>query len=223
MQVPRFPTNTPIDKILGGGLEKGAITNIFGPPGSGKTNVALCSLLNVKSAFYVDTEGSFSPERFYQLGGSAKKMQAVVLVEPGTWQEQHKCILQLESSIKKSKPEIIIVDSLVALYRLELDGKNFQQVNRQLATQYSVLSKIARTLDIPVLVTNQVYSTGEDVELTSRQIARYWSKCLIELKRGKKVGHRIALLRKHRSLPEGKEVQFEIKQNSLKEVKLGLF
>jgi DNA repair protein RadB len=113
---------------------------------------------------------------------------------------------------------------LVALYRLELDEKNFPLVNKQLATQYSVLSKIVRKHNIPVLVTNQIYSKGDQVELTSRTIARYWSKTLIELKRTEKENQRIAILRKHRSLPEGRYVEFEITKDGLKQIgKFSLF
>jgi DNA repair protein RadB len=107
---------------------------------------------------------------------------------------------------------------LVAIYRLELDPENFQAINKQLATQYSVLSKITRKYKIPVIVTNQVYSLkDEKIELTSRAIAKYWSKTLIELKRTEGENQRLAILRKHRSLPEGKTIEFEITQNGLKE------
>lgn len=37
----RIVTNSPIDNIIGGGVEKGCVTQFYGPPGSGKTNVVL--------------------------------------------------------------------------------------------------------------------------------------------------------------------------------------
>jgi DNA repair protein RadB len=242
MELRRLPTNSPIDKILGGGLECGAVTNIFGPPGSGKTNIALTTLLGCKNKIvYIDTEGSFSPERFHQLGGDERTLKRIELVEPHTWLEQNQAVARLVTEMKKEKIDLVIVDSLVALYRLEISDENFKEVNRQLATQYSILSKIAREYDIPVLVTNQVYSKiaspqngqaicqederhgPDEVELTSRTVARYWSKCLIELRRKDRLGIRTAILRKHRSLPEGKSIDFEITAKGLKEVKLGIF
>ena len=36
-----IPTNSSLDKLLGGGIEKGCITQFYGPTGSGKTNIAL--------------------------------------------------------------------------------------------------------------------------------------------------------------------------------------
>lgn len=219
----KFQTGTPIDKLLDGGLETDAITNIYGPPGSGKTNLALASVLAScaagKKSIYIDTEGSFSVERFEQLGGSKKEMDEILMISVHDWKEQHKKIQELEKMLEKERNVgVIVVDSLVSLYRLELEEKNFQQTNKQLATQYSIFSKIVRKLNIPVLVTNQVYSKGDEIELTSRTIARYWSKTLVELKRLEKENQRVAILRKHRSLPEGRSIEFEITKNGFKAI-----
>lgn len=223
----RLSTNSPLDKLLHGGIESDAVTNVYGPAGSGKTNVALTTLIScceTKKAIYIDTEGSFSLERFQQLGGNENHIKNIIFIEPTTWKEQHEKIIKMEKLID-SEIGLIIVDSLVALYRLELNEDNFQNINKQLATQYSVLSRIARTHKIPVLVTNQVYSIGNDerIELTSRTISKYWSKALIELKKTEKANCRVAIVRKHRSLPEGKSIEFEITESRLKEIKLGIF
>jgi len=215
----KLATNTPLDKLLNGGIETDTITNIYGPAGSGKTNIVLSTVLNCikeKKVIYIDTEGSFSLERFIQLGGSKEMLKKIIFFEVHDWDEQHKKILSLEKIVSK-EIGLIVIDSLVALYRLKLNEKNFQEINRQLATQYSILSKIARTMKIPVLVTNQVYSKGEEIEMTSRNIGRYWSKNIIELKRLGKNNCRIAVIKKHRSMPEGKKIEFEITSDSIKE------
>lgn len=225
MKVNRLPTGTPVDKILGGGLESGAIINLYGPAGSGKTNIALSAALCCKRpVVYMDTEGSFSPERFAQLGGNEKAMKNVIFIDAHSWDEQNKNVKKLERVTEKEGVGLIIIDSMVSLYRLALDEKNFHLANRQLATQYSILSKISRTKNIPILVTNQVYSVGDKIELTSRAIAKYWSKTLVELKRLQKDNQRLAVLRKHRSLPEGKSIEFKITSGGMEEVgKLGIF
>ena len=43
----KIPTNSSIDNLLNGGFEKGTVTQIFGPPSSGKSNVALTLAVNV--------------------------------------------------------------------------------------------------------------------------------------------------------------------------------
>lgn len=218
----KMKTNTPIDKLLDGGLETDTITNIYGPPGSGKTNIALSAVLSCvksKKAIYMDTEGSFSFDRFHQLGGTDKDLKNIIMVDVHFWEEQNNEMQKIEELSEKGGIGLIVVDSLVALYRLELDDTKFQLINKQLATQYSILSRIARKYKIPVLVTNQVYSLkDEKIEMTSRTIARYWSKTLIELRRLEKENVRLATLRKHRSMPEGKSVEFEITENGMKSV-----
>ena len=217
----RLSTGTPIDKLLDGGIEDDAITNVYGPPGCGKTNIVLSSALacceSGKKVIYIDTEGSFSLERFEQIGGTEKHLKDIKFVQVYSWAEQHRAFKELEKAIDKTIG-LIVIDSMVALYRLEMDGKNFQEINKQLATQYSILSRITRTERIPVIITNQVYGKSGEVELTSRTIAKYWSKTLVELRRTEKDSHRLAILRKHRSLQEGRSIEFVIAKDGLKQV-----
>ena len=223
----KISTNTPVDKILSGGVESDTITNFYGPAGCGKTNIAISTAIAVaKNAevFYIDTEGSFSLERFYQLGGNEELLKKITFVEPHTWKEQHIEIQKLEKYMENKEIKLIIIDSIVSLYRLEMDSESFQLINKQLATQYSVLSKISRTMKIPIIITNQVYGLrtqeGEKIELTSRTISKYWSKALIEIKKTQTPGHRIAIVRKHRSVPENNSIEFKIEEKELKEIKL---
>lgn len=216
----RLATNTPLDKLLDGGIETDAITNIYGPPGSGKTNIMLSTSLSCirsgKKVIYMDTEGSFSFDRFAQMGGTEKDLKNIVFVNVHEWDEQHRDVLKIDKVLDGIG--LVVIDSMVALYRLVMEEKNFQAINKQLATQYSILSRITRTKHIPVLITNQVYSRGEVTELTSRTIAKYWSKTLVELKRTEKENQRIAVIRKHRSLPEGRSIEFLITKDGLKQV-----
>ncbi len=218
----RLSTGTPLDKLLDGGIETEAITNIYGPPGSGKTNIVLSTALSCcesgKKVVYIDTEGSFSLERFEQMGGTEKHLKNIRFIQVYSWSEQHRALKDMEKIIDKGIG-LVIIDSMVALYRLEMDDKNFAEVNKQLATQYSILSRITRTERIPVIVTNQVYGkSGGEVELTSRTIAKYWSKTLVELRRTEKENQRLAVLRKHRSLPEGRSIEFLITKDGMKQV-----
>ena len=37
----------PLDELLGGGIERGTVTQLYGPPAAGKTNVALSAAVQV--------------------------------------------------------------------------------------------------------------------------------------------------------------------------------
>ncbi len=74
---------------------------------------------------------------------------------------------------------------------------------------------------MPVLVTNQVYSPFEDkdsVNMVGGDILKYGSKCLIELQMAHK-SNRKALLRKRRSISEGREMLFRIVESGIENIK----
>ncbi|RQG93891.1 AAA family ATPase [Natrarchaeobius chitinivorans] len=60
----------PVDELLGGGFERGTVTQVYGPPAAGKTNVVLSAAVETAAdggtVVYIDTEG-ISIDRFEQL------------------------------------------------------------------------------------------------------------------------------------------------------------
>jgi len=220
VEVNRVSTGCePLDSLLGGGIEKGVISNFYGESGSGKTNVCIQIAAEVTKnggkAAYIDTEASFSAERFIQIA-SEEKLDQILLKDATTFEEQEEAIESLEEV--KDDIDMIIVDSMVSLYRLKVNGDNASEINNELSGQLSKLSGIARKQDIPVVVTNQVYTSFEkdDLELVGRDVPKYWSKCLVQLSQNSD-GQRIAEIAKHRSIAEGEKVSFKITDNGLEE------
>ncbi len=230
-----------LNKWLYGGYERGIITMIAGPPGSGKTNfVILTSCSQAKKGnkvIFVDTEGGFSTERVKQIVGESYEdiLKNIFLITPSSFEEQKKFFLTLDNQLKKEQISLIVVDGMAMLYRLELGdarkggGENIKKVNREVAKQMKILSEISRKQNIPVVITNQVYSeflseeelrkgVEREVSIVGGDLFQYWSKCIIELKNER--GKRKAFLLKHRSLPQ-KEIGFEIKKDGI--YKRGIF
>lgn len=224
MEVPeRVPTGCdPLDELLGGGLEPEVITNVYGPSGSGKTNVCVQAIANRveagDSVLMVDTEGGFSAERFLQIHDDKEGLENVYLLEPMTFSEQQEVFDRLESVVDEEGIDLVVVDSLVSLYRIRLD-EEVSETNRELSRQLSVLSKIARQYSIPVLVTNQVYSSPEKdgVQMVGQDVPTYWSKCLVELDVDDGDTRR-ATVRKHRSRRAGIDAVFKITADGLEAV-----
>lgn len=212
-----------MDWLLEGGYEKDVLTCLYGPPGSGKTNFLLLAMahseqLAGKKIVYIDTEGNFSLSRLKQITPAYQEvLQRVIFLKPTTFEEQRKAFEKLRKLVT-SKVGVIMLDSAAMLYRLKLGkSRDVYNVNRELGLQLSYLSEIARKKNIPVLVTNQVYADLEregKKKMVGGDILRYASKCLIELQRFDK--KRLAILRKHRSLPE-KEVWFRITDNGVEQ------
>jgi len=227
----RIPTGSKIlDRMLHGGYERDIISTVYGPAGSGKTTLCLlCSLCVARSGkkiVYVDTEGGFSVERLEQIAPDSKKvLDKIVFLKPATFQEQKKAFQKLKEQMSNAIG-LVVVDTIAMLYRLEL-GKSEEvyEINRELGRQISYLSVLARKMNIPVLITNQVYSNFDDrdtVNMVGGDIMKYWSKCLIELQITPS-GNRRAILKKHRSLPEDQEIAFRIVEGGIIGTKEGGF
>ena len=209
---------------------------IAGSPGSGKTNLsvlACCSQAKKENKIiFIDTEGGFSVERVKQIVGEdyEKVLENIFLLEPTNFDEQKKSFLKLLNKIRSGHVSLIVIDGMAMLYRLELgeavkekEKAKIQEVNREIARQMRILAEISRKKQIPILITNQVYTeflsekdlkngVEKSTNIVGGDLFKYWSKCIIELKNNR--GKRKAVLLKHRSLPQ-KEMSFEIKNEGV--------
>ncbi|MBI5458308.1 DNA repair and recombination protein RadB [Methanobacterium sp.] len=220
----KIPTSSPIDSLIGGGVEKGALTQFYGPPGSGKTNIALNLIIqnakNGNNGIFVDTEGGLSIERVKQLAGPDFNELAsnIIVFEPSTFTEQDLTLRRIEKMVESGeKVELVILDSAVALYRVR-DGDS-SQINLELGRQMGLLTRLARKHDIAVVITNQVYASFEGegmVEPVGGTILKYRSKIMVELERGDVSGERYAILKRHRSRAEGLRTRFRIVDSGLR-------
>ncbi len=212
------------DKMLSGGYEKGILTTIYGPAGSGKSNLCIMALASFKSEkkiVYIDTEGSFSLERLSQITADYKELlPRIIFFKPTNFEEQKELFSKLKEIVEKDIG-LIIFDSVAMLYRLEIGrNKDVYNVNKELGIQLSYLSEIARKKNLPVLITNQVYSDFENkdqIKLVGGDILKYSSKCLMELQKAEQ--YRLAILRKHRSIADGTSVMFKIVNKGIEEIK----
>ena len=228
----RIPTGSKIlDDMLEGGYETDILTTVYGPSGSGKTTLGVLAAVSVakrgRKVIYIDTEGGFSPERMAQISSDYEKLiKNVIFLRPSSFKEQKKDFEKLKELVN-DKIGIIIVDTIAMLYRLEL-GKSEEvyETNREMGKQLSYLAAIARKKNIPVLIANQVYADFDNpgmFKMVGGDLLKYSSKCLIEL-RTKKGSNRVALLKKHRSIGESKEIAFKLVDKGLeKTTKTSIF
>lgn len=222
----KIPSNSSLDALLGGGFEKGVITQIFGPPSSGKSNITLALAVNVartnKKVIYIDTEGGISIDRIKQISGPdfSRVANNIIVFEPTNFLEQNDNLKAIEVWLRKNNADVdlIVLDSAVALYRV--DDMKSSKLNKELGKQMGILSKIARKYDVAVVLTNQIYNAfddegNNDIRAVGGTILQYWSKVILQLERGDETNKRVATLIRHRSIPEGKKAIFSITSSGI--------
>jgi DNA repair protein RadB len=236
----RIPTGCAgLDELLGGGFERGTVTQVYGPPAAGKTNIVLSAAVELaargESALYVDTEG-LSVERMEQLADAAVEARArhdrspdgggtdgttveevasrLVISAAHSFQQQEEAVRDAEEFV--DAVELVVLDSATGFYRLERTEQEEGEALRAVGRQLAHLLGLARKHDVAVAFTNQVFTDPESDR--SRGLGGHtldhWSGTVVRVDRYRG-GNRRATLEKHRALPAGESVRFQITDGGL--------
>jgi len=207
----------PLDTLLGGGLENGIITRIYGEAGSGKTNFCLQAarecIRSGKRVAYIDTEG-VSVERLRQICVDCdyeKILDDILFFTPTSFESQEQMICD---AIATKGVGLIVVDTITMFYRLNLEDDREGGI-RSFTRQVTNLQIAARQKNLFVIITEQVYTdkAGEVKPFTNRD-AEHMTKTILRFDR-EGIGQREATIIKHRSQPEGKKANFRIGMHGL--------
>ncbi len=218
-----------LDDLLGGGLERGAVTQVYGPPAAGKTNVCLSAAVETaahdETAVVIDTEG-LSVDRFEQLTAArAERTDAsvqdlargVVIESAHDFAEQEEAVRDAADFAESAG--LVVVDSATGFYRVkrleEGDGEAGETL-RRVAKQVTHLLGLARRHDLAVAITNQVYTDpdGDRARPLGGYTLEHWSGTVLRLDRFRG-GKRRATVEKHRSQPAGESARFQITESGL--------
>ena len=227
-----------LNNLLGGkGVETRAITEAYGAFGSGKTQLALTLSVNVQrpkeqggadgKAVYIDTEGTFRPERIRKIaeaiGAVPEKVLKNILVARA-FNSDHQILLidKINEMIKDGEPiKLVIIDSLTAHFRAEFAGRGQLADRQQKLNRYlHNLMKMAEQHNLAIFVTNQVMSNpavmfGDPTTAIGGHILGHASTYRMYLRRGK-AGSRVAKLIDSPNLPEN-EAQFFLTEAGIKD------
>ena len=227
----RIPTGcTSVDELLGGGFERGAVTQLYGPPASGKTNLALAAAVEVAAgggtALYIDTEG-LSVDRLEQLasaraGGELSVegiASRIIITDALDFGEQEEAVR--DAAEFAGQVDLVVLDSATGFYRLERDDGDGGATLRAVTRQVTHLLSLARRHDLAVVITNQVFSDPESDSERTRPLGghtlTHWSGVVLRIERFRG-GNRRATLEKHRSKPAGDAARFRITGTGLETV-----
>jgi DNA repair protein RadA len=213
-----------LNRILGGGVETGVITELIGEFGSGKTQI--CYTLSVlaqlpleKGGFggricVIDTEGTFLPERIVQIAESrgldSNEILKNILIARA-YNSEHQIILikNLPQICQENDVKLVIVDSMIGHFRGEYIGRgNLAERQQKLAGALSNLLRISEAFNLSVVITNQVQAKpdtayGDPNKPTGGHVMAHACTHRLYLRKGR-ANTRLALVIDSPYLPEEK-------------------
>jgi DNA repair protein RadA len=196
-----------IDDLLGGGIETWAMTEFYGEFGSGKSQIChtLCVMVQRPrgeggiggAAVYIDTEGTFRPERIAEIAESRgfdadEILSRITVARAYNSAHQELIVRDLGKIIEERHVRLVILDSAVAHYRAEFVGRGTlaerqQRLNRFMHT----LLRTAEVYNVAVVVTNQVQAApdsffGDPTRPTGGHVVAHTSTYRIYLRKAGK-------------------------------------
>jgi DNA repair protein RadA len=212
-----------LNNLIGGGVETGATYEFHGGFGSGKSQIAHQLAVNVQlsaekggmegGCLYIDTEGTFRPERIQQMakavGIDPEEALSKVMVARA-YNSDHQCILVEKASeiVRDKNIKLIVVDSVTALFRSDYTGRGElaprqQRLNRHL----HALQRLADVYNVAIYMTNQVMARpdimyGDPTTPIGGHVMGHFAtvRCYLRKSKG---DTRIARMIDSPSLPEG--------------------
>ncbi|MGQ9582779.1 MAG: DNA repair and recombination protein RadB [Thermoplasmatota archaeon] len=218
MKQERVPLGCrPLDELLGGGVERGTVTLLYGEGGSGKTNFCLQLSREVarrgSKVIYIDTEG-VSIERLAQICGRDfdRLAPCILFFEPDTLDEQRDAIDKSQRILEgEAQVGLVVLDSATTHYRVLFGTEGEESGRTSLVAQITRLLVIARKRRLPIVITTQVYtdSARNTFEPIGGHAFLHTAKAVLKLEKCDGARRRATLM-KHRSLREGGSAFFVI-------------
>jgi DNA repair protein RadA len=200
-----------IDELIGGGLKTGASITASGAFGSGKTQLGYCLLVNTilpeekgglgKSVVFISTEDSWKKERVEQIlrhrKTSDEEMDKLfserVFVVDAYHTDDIVCAVSAidEDFVKEKNLGLVIVDSILGLFRTEFVGRGeLAERQQKLATVLADLRKAAGILNVAAYYTNQIVDKpgvmfGPTEEMAGGNILKHLGGTHLWLRKGK--------------------------------------
>ncbi len=225
-----------LDKLLGGGLETQATTEFVGEFGTGKSQICMHASIRTQlpanqgglngKVLFIDTEGTFAAQRVYQMAEAQgldpeKILEGIIYSR--VYNSDHQ-ILSVDHAFKVCQEEnikLLIVDSVMSHFRGEYIGReSLAERQQRLNSHLHKLARIAQTLNLAVIVTNQVQANpqaffGDPTRPAGGNILAHASTHRIMLRKASG-GVRIAKVFDSPYLPES-EAYFQITEHGIQD------
>jgi DNA repair protein RadA len=226
-----------LNELMGGGIETQAMTELIGEYGVGKTQICLSLCVRVQqpeeegglngNVVYVDTEGTFIPERVVEIAESLgldphKILENIFLARAYNSSHQELLTENLFKFCPENNIKLVVVDSMIGHFRGEFVGReNLSERQQKLNSQLHKLLRLTEAYNLSVVITNQVQANptaffGDPNKPAGGNVMAHASTHRVYLRKGGK-GTRLATVIDSPYLPENK-VRFKITEKGVEDV-----
>lgn len=215
-----------LDTLLDGGIETQAATELCGEFGVGKTQLAhqLCVTVQLPkkeggingNALYIDTEGTFRPERLRAMAekfGRDPDESLERIIFARAYNSDHQMLLLDEASrfIEEKNIKLVVIDSIISHFRAEYPGReNLALRQQRLNRHIHQCLRLAGVYNLAVIVTNQALADpamffGNPQKPTGGNVLAHGIQYRLWLRRSKE-SKRIARIFDSPRHPEGEAI-----------------
>ncbi|KAI9272459.1 DNA repair protein RAD51 [Sporodiniella umbellata] len=163
-----------LDSLLGGGIETGSVTEIFGEFRTGKSQ--LCHMLAVTcqlpfdsgggqgKCLFIDTEDTFRPSRVLSIAqrfhlDGAETLDNIAYARALSTDHQTQLLKEAAAMMTSTRFALLIVDSAISLYRSDFVGRGELSSRQMHLCQFMrQLRRLASIFGVAIVITNQVVS-----------------------------------------------------------------
>ncbi|MCR5278704.1 MAG: DNA repair protein RadA [Lachnospiraceae bacterium] len=197
------------DRVLGGGIVKGALMLIGGDPGIGKSTLLLQVTRNLSLAgrkvLYVSGEESLSQIKMRAVRIGSDYRDLLVLSETN--------LSDIQETIQKEKPEIVVIDSIQTMYREDISSApgSVSQVREATA----LLLQLAKQSEISIFIVGHVTKEGA---VAGPRVLEHMVDTVLYFEGDRHASYRILRAVKNRFGSTDEIGVFEMRQEGLTEV-----
>jgi RecA/RadA recombinase len=170
-----------LDALLDGGYREGRMVEILGRSNTGKTQLAmqavLCASRKGKKSLFIDTEGSFRPERLEGIAEArgwepAGILERIVYVRTDSFAEQTEIAVRMNDREATAECSLVVVDTLTRNFTIGLPGRsNMTERQGALSVYLSEIARDAYLNERAYLLTNRVtFGPSRDVAIGGRTV-----------------------------------------------------
>ena len=169
--------STDLDTLLGGGIETGSLTEIFGEFRTGKTQMMHTLAVIAQRTLdqggaegrviYIDTEGTFRPSRIMEIADRfgldhEGTLDNIIVARAHNSDQQMELLQEAAALMCETRFALMLVDSATALYRTDYSGRGeLSERQMHLGQFLRQLTRLCEEFGIAVVVSNQVVANPD--------------------------------------------------------------